>query len=151
MKTLILTFALLLLPGQAWAEGWGALGRSDIAVKTIAMEASNQDDYGRYLVASVIVNRASERYGTWESFALDKVCLEHKQFSCWNGGKWARAWLGSFGTPKALGRAENGLKQAIRGPYQRIDHYHTNGVRPYWAKGKRPIIKYGEHWFYDLE
>lgn len=132
-----LGLALVLMWRVAHAES----ALPEIAVQTIAMESANQSDYGQYLVASVIVNRA-------KGGSLERVCLARKQFSCWNDKEWAMAWLVRHYTEKARKRALNALERAIKDPYKGITHYHTTGIRPYWAKGKKAVIVEGSHAFY---
>lgn len=52
---------------------------SDIPVKTIVLEAQGEGFDGMLAVAEVIRNRSIERKLTPE-----EVCLQRKQFSCWN-------------------------------------------------------------------
>ena len=139
MKRLSLVVLCLLCASTVWA-----VDIPEVAIQTVAMEASNQSDEGQYLVASVIVNRAKGSLAN-----LEGVCLARKQFSCWNDPKWAKAWLGRHYTSKTRLRASNALKMALEEPYPGIKHYHTTQVKPYWAKGKRPVIIEGAHAFYD--
>jgi len=48
---------------------------------TIYAESRGESDYGMCLVASVIYNRSVEKCTT-----ASAVCLQRKQFSCWNAG-----------------------------------------------------------------
>lgn len=52
----------------------------NIIAATIYKEARGEDTYGMCLVASVIYNRSKER-----NISAKEVCLQRKQFSCWNG------------------------------------------------------------------
>ena len=120
----------------------------EVVIQTIAMEAANQlddDAYGQYAVASVIVNRSRQRGQT-----LEEVCLARKQFSCWNDPKWAKTWLDNNYTIKTRWRASKALKRAILEPIKGVNHYHTVSVKPCWAKGKTPSYRIGEHLFYNL-
>lgn len=121
-----------------------AYAESGVAIETVAMESANQDSYGQYLVASVIVNRAKVR-----NMTLEQVCLARRQFSCWDSPRWSKAWLDRFYTPKAQEQAKKALERAIREPYEGITHYHTLDVSPYWAKGHKPVIIEGQHKFYN--
>lgn len=136
MKYLLLALSLLSCV-PAYAE-------SEVAVETVAMESANQDSFGQYLVASVIVNRAKGR-----NMTLERVCLQPKQFSCWNDSSWSSAWLSRFYGIEAHKQAKKALERAIRSPYQGITHYHTITTHPWWAKGKEPSIVYGDHAFYS--
>lgn len=146
MKALLRNSWLILLPvlmglcilaGSARAEGV-----SEIVVQTIAMEAADQSEYGQYLVASVIVNRA-RRAGN----SLEWVVLRRSQFSCWNDREWARQWLGSHFSASTAKSAKKALEQAITAPFPGITHYHTMAVKPYWVD-REPVIVEGSHKFY---
>jgi len=152
--------ALILLAVLWCSNAWA----SDIAVKTVAMEASNQGEQGMYLVASVIVNRARAMtddcldcigagmsYEKSLEYSIEWVCKAPKQFSCWNSPKWAKAWLDKHYGAKTREKALSALNKALVEPAKGIDHYHTTAVKPYWAKGKTPTVKWGDHVFYDLE
>lgn len=134
---------LLCLTSTAWG-GESALGDSEVVIKTIAMESADQSEYGQYLVASVIVNRAR-----LAGNSLEWVVLRPKQFSCWNSRSLASAWLGSHFDKKARKQAEKALKQAIKRPFLGITHYHTVDVMPYWAVGHKPVAVIGRHVFYE--
>lgn len=112
-------------------------------LKTIAMESANQSDEGMYLVASVIVNRASVSGKT-----LLAICKAPKQFSCWNSPKWAREWCTSHFDQKARKRAKKAIEMAIIAPFPEINHYHTKAVRPYWANKLVRVKVEGQHVFY---
>jgi spore germination cell wall hydrolase CwlJ-like protein len=48
---------------------------------TLAFESIGESLHGKQMVASVIVNRMNER-----KLSAVEVCLQRKQFSCWNNG-----------------------------------------------------------------
>src|SRR3990167_864966 len=140
MRPFILAVVLLFACGTAWASP------GEVAIKTVAMEASNQGAYGQFLVASVIVNRATERGQT-----LEQVCLAPKQFSAWNDRKWAKAWLKRYYDKATRKKAMTTLSLALKNPYPNIDHYCTVETYPYWAENSKPIITHGGHKFFDLQ
>ena len=134
-----ITMLALMLSGceTCWAEP------SEVVLQTIAMESANQSDYGQYLVASVIVNRA-------HGGSLERVCLARKQFSAWNDHKWAVSWLSRhYGVRERL-RALKALEKALSAPKRGITNYHTTSIMPYWAKGRKAVIVEGSHAFYAL-
>lgn len=141
MRRLMLVLFLALI--LSWCEECLA-EPSEIVLHTIAMESANQSDYGQYLVASVIVNRAKGSNTT-----LEKVCLAKRQFSCWNSHKWAFSWLSRhYGVSQEV-RARKALEKALSAPMDGIRHYHTTSTMPYWAKGHKPVIIEGQHKFYN--
>lgn len=124
---------------------------SEIVLKTLAMEADG--DASQTAVAGVIISRSMA-----SGKSLEAVCLAPKQFSCWNDGKWSRAWLTRYYTPKARQRAEMALKQASyeasKGRNPGYTHYHAYNVnqwevevKPYWARGVKGV-RIGNHVFY---
>lgn len=141
-RILLLILYLLLCATMGWADTQIAIG--EIPVQTVAMESADQNDFGQYLVASVIVNRSVASHKS-----LSGVCKAPKQFSCWNSPNWTKAWLDRHYTLKTRLRAYNALKKAIVEPYPNITHYHTRQVKPYWAKGHKPVVVVGNYLFYD--
>ena|SRR3990167_4795943 len=140
MKLLILALALLFACETAGASP------SEVAIKTVAMEASNQSAYGQFLVASVIVNRAMERHET-----LEAICLAPRQFSAWNDSRWAAAWLPRHYKKAVRERAMLALLSALKNPYPKIDHYCTVKTNPYWTKNIKPVVTHEGHKFFDLQ
>ena len=140
MKLLILALALLFACETAGASP------SEVAIKTVAMEASNQSAYGQFLVASVIVNRARDRRQT-----LDEVCMAPKRFSAWNDRKWAKAWLKRYYDKATRKKAMTTLSLALKNPYPNIDHYCTVKTNPYWTKNIKPVVTHEGHKFFDLQ
>lgn len=135
----ILIFLFLLLQTMQADE------RHVVAI-TLLAEARGEGEDGLAAVACVIQQRALERGITPEA-----VCLQRKQFSCWNGknyddlkhllecpqAKWA-LWL------------ERNLKNLNLAKIGNANHYHADYVSPYWARGKTPVASIGRHRFYKL-
>lgn len=103
-------------------------------------------------VGNVIMNRAHEggSFGT----TIRDVCLKPKQFSCWEDANRA-AILKAEGDPVwdicqrvahsvALGEWPDLTKGA--------NHYYADSLSepPYWAQGKRALVKIGHHLFFKL-
>lgn len=123
---------LLLLSGTSRAE-------TLIVYKTIAYEASGESLEAQAHVAKVIQNRAIKR-----GLTAEEVCLERKQFSCWNEG------INSKMKPRTEREIEN-AKRAWRMAYELdldIDHYHDTSVLPYWAKTMRMVKQIDSLKFY---
>jgi|TARA_X000001316_G_C919623_1_gene33723 spore germination cell wall hydrolase CwlJ-like protein len=119
----------------------------DIVVATIIMEAGGEYKHGALeAVYEVIMNRAKKRKMT-----PAEVCLQRKQFSCWNDkADGIKALEETIAQAKKhprwviakniLGKQSNYTKGA--------DHYHADYVDPYWAKSLTKTIKIGRHIFY---
>ena len=143
MRPLILAIALSLAScSQTPVMAQSAI--SEVVLQTIAMESANQSALGQQLVAHVIINRAVVSHKS-----LVAICKQPKQFSCWNSPSKAKAWLDRHYTPKARQNARNALETAFKTrAYPAIRHYHAKSVRPYWAKGHKPTVVWGDHLFY---
>jgi len=72
MKRLILIIASMLIGVNCFAE-------SPVVLQTLLMEAKCDGVLGMQAVAEVIRNRAKDR-----GLSFEEVCLQKKQFSCWN-------------------------------------------------------------------
>ena len=119
-----------------------------ILALTLLGEARGEGNTGMYAVACVIKQRALER-----NLSLSKVCLQRKQFSCWNGGRNLDRLLKSSSAPYAIRLADH---LANGGDVQRdyinyANHYCTLKTNPYWAKGKKPTKTVGNHKFFKLK
>lgn len=152
-KTMVgIVLAVLLSTAAYAADGL------DIVKKTVAMESASQDEFGQYLVASVIVNRAMDAIDKKPDAVIShslkdemsRQCLRAKQFSCWNDRKWSSAWLSKNYTIDVERRSGAAVNYAMEFPYAGIDHYHARHIYPFWARGKKPVIAHGDHLFYDL-
>ncbi|MBM3210579.1 cell wall hydrolase [Candidatus Poribacteria bacterium] len=110
---------------------------SDTVYQTIAREASGESFAAQVMVASVIKTRAKERGLTYE-----QVCLQPKQFSCWNKGMKQKAR-----TEAEIATAKTAWEQAWAGE---ANLYHDISVLPYWAKSDkvRFICQIGRLKFY---
>jgi spore germination cell wall hydrolase CwlJ-like protein len=128
-----------------------------IIALTLLMEARGEGIKGMMMVAQVINNRAIER-----GMSLTQICLQPKQFSCWNGinnsnliyelqsPKYSKLLLTKEGEI-ALGIAREmviGFK-----PFsseKKYNHYHNTSVSPKWAANKKGYTE-GKHVFYCLK
>ena len=123
------------------------LQQNNIVAMTILGEARGEGAAGMYAVACVI----SQRSRAWGKTPY-QVCLQPKQFSCWNGPA-------AIGTLKPLLRTPQGIYAKTladnllyleRAYVGFSDHYHNNKIMPYWARGKKPVRIIGNHIFYKL-
>jgi N-acetylmuramoyl-L-alanine amidase len=119
----------------------------DIVVATIIMEAGGEYHVGALeAVYEVIMTRAKKR-----NMTPAEVCLQRKQFSCWNDkadgiqalertiakAKEHPRWVIA---QNILGKETNYTKGA--------DHYHADYVSPYWKDSMKKTAKIGRHIFY---
>lgn len=110
----------------------------------IYFEARSEPLDAQAAVAGVVMERVSSgRYP-------DDVCqvaLQHKQFSAFNAGvpqvKETRAWNTSFMVANMVLDDPEGVV-----PIPQATHYHTVGVRPYWADHYTYLGQSGNHLFY---
>ena len=115
-----------------------------IVAATLILEAGGEYDEGAMeAVYEVIVNRAKLRYMT-----VVEVCLQRKQFSCWNNVKIPVGIHHARSHPRwdqALSIVNSPLTNYTKG----ADHYHADYIKdPYWAKSLTKTTKIGRHIFY---
>ena len=120
---------------------------NDIVVATIIMEAGGEYYIGSLeAIYEVIMTRAKKR-----NMTPAEVCLQRKQFSCWNDkADGLKALEDTIAKVKKhprwriaqniLGKETNYTKGA--------DHYHADYVNPYWAKSMEKTVVIGRHIFY---
>jgi len=120
-----------------------------IVALTLWMEARGEPAAGRELVATVIVNRAKAR-----RMSVEAVCLERKQFSCWNDVK------ASDGVPDVVVDELVGPvwrhcmrlgELVVAGRYEPLNDaeyfYNPEVCHPAWARDMVVVVKRGRHWF----
>ena len=127
----------------------GALGvepsQRDVVAMTILGEARGEGKAGMYAVACDISQRAINRNKT-----AKQICLQRKQFSCWNGGgKNIHALLNTSQAAyaKMLATNINNLQRSYTG---NADHYCTLKTYNYWTRTSTPIKVIGNHKFFKL-
>lgn len=148
IKQLAALSLLIILSGQAQALTLD----EKIVAQTILAEARGEGRAGMYSVACAIRVRAEIR-----EISPRAVCLQPKQFSCWNDGDPNKKQMESFlRLPQAkyallLARNMHKLNTRFIG---RADHYmtvelwKTNRVK--WARGQKPVAFAGGHVFFRL-
>lgn len=131
----------------------------DVLARTAWGEARDQGDDGLFAVMCVVINRAN--HPGWWGNDITSVCLKDKQFSCWNKDDPNRE------PALSVNRGDKEFSVALdKAIYitsftkdvfeSQIDitnganHYHAVGHDAYWAAGKTPVAKIGNHIFYKL-
>ena len=115
-----------------------------IVAATLILEAGGEYDEGAMeAVYEVIVNRAKIR-----NLTLVEVCLQRKQFSCWNNKSVAIGINHARSHPR-WNQALNIVNSPLTNYTKGADHYHADYIRdPYWAKHYTKTTKIGRHIFY---
>jgi spore germination cell wall hydrolase CwlJ-like protein len=134
-----------------FAQTINAQSDEQIVAETLLGEARGEGRVGLYAVACVIQERINDK--RWPSTGR-KVCLQPKQFSCWNG----RAIKCSLAGNKKIKHREYALslarvivaKKKLKDITDKANHYHAVGVHPRWARGIKPVVVLGRHIFYRL-
>ena len=116
---------------------------SEVVLETIALESANQTIFGQALVANVIRTRAQIGQTSPQS-----VVMRPKAFSAWNDRNRARKWLKRHFNHQTRQNCLLAWEMSKSMPYK-LTHYHTKVVKPYWAKGHKPVIVEGNHAFYE--
>jgi len=117
---------------------------------TLIAEAGGEGDEGIWAVACVIQQRSDER-----GLVPAEICLQPKQFSCWNNVG-VVSWRNVVRrTPRHVLCAATDLAKDLVGNRDLgaqligcANHYHTLGVHPKWSKNMEPVAVIGHHKFY---
>jgi len=112
-----------------------------VTTLTLLAEARGEGVSGMEAVAAVI-HRRMERRG----LTAAQVCLEPKQFSCWNSGR----SLEYLWRSPVVEAAKEVASRVHEGKKLVADHYCTLKVTPYWSQKQRPVAIIGNHKFYLL-
>ena len=135
-KQLILALALGLVSHLS-------VNASEIVAATLILEAGGEYATGSMeAVNEVIRNRAAKR-----KLTTRQVCLQRKQFSCWNSGRIDQLLAKAKRHPRfseALSIV-NGTATNYTGG---ADHYHADYCNPYWASSLKKTCVIGKHLFY---
>jgi len=124
----------------------------DLLLACVLGESEGEPLFGKLAVACVVRNRVSDP--RWPDNYKD-VLLQPKQFSC---------FLPAFLRPEIFKRNYSEpwwreCKFAAFGVYNNwiqdisngSNHYYAISIDPpYWAEGRHPVFRMGEHWFYKL-
>lgn len=130
------------------------LSEIDIVARTVYGEARGETMDGKQAVAHVILNRAAARHRGEVSPA--GVALEPAQFSCWNSDdpNYFQCRTVRYADPvfrDCLIAVLLAMRERVKDPTFGAEYYHTLRITPRWAKGKTPIVKIGNHYFYTKQ
>jgi spore germination cell wall hydrolase CwlJ-like protein len=139
-------------PAPDLSEG-EAYGMTELFIVALCLfrEARSEGVTGMYRVHDVIANRASDPGDRWPKSRMG-VALQPKQFSCFNSSDSQNAIYPAIKNEADWIAWIQAMRIAKRGVVQHplINHYHTEAVKPNWARGKFPILKEGRHVFYSF-
>lgn len=115
-----------------------------IVADTLYLECRGESKLGQRAVATVIFNRAKER-----NLSLEQVCLQPKQFSCWNSGykKPLPTKDKDVLAMRSLEQLEKEMKSGTFQPLGSWNHYHTVNTNPSWSKKMYSVRVIGKHKF----
>lgn len=118
--------------------------QAGIIADTIYKEAAGEPLLGKVAIATVIYNRSKER-----KLSLEQVCLQRKQFSCWNNGYKTVVLKNPAERAAHVGCLE--IEKQLLGntflPTGKWNHYHTLSVKPVWTAQMKDVAVLGNHKF----
>ena len=122
-----------------------------IIVMTILGEARGEGKAGMYAVACVIRKRMIER----KMDAVD-VCIQNRQFSCWNGNKAQGKLFKLLNSSKEHTYAMKLAPAVVQGGLdlnyvKHANHYCTLKTHNAWTRGNKPVKIIGNHKFFKLD
>jgi len=128
-----------------------------VLAKTLWGEARGEGVKGMEAVAAVVLNRL--RTGYRNRHAVDEVCLDPKQFSCWNSDDPNLPQLNRIDQApdadyrSAMAIATNAMNGLLTDPTFGARHYVATTLplrlRPRWLLDKTPVVVIGRHEFYN--
>lgn len=139
-----------------------AVNQDDMLAMALTMwgEARNQGKDGMRAVGHVIKNRAESNHPKMFGTGIEGVAMSPMQFSAWNKGDPNRNRMLNIadlkpGQPgydewvEAQSIAKNILSGRDSDPTNGSLYYHTTAVNPAWARNIDPVVKIGDHVFYN--
>jgi spore germination cell wall hydrolase CwlJ-like protein len=144
MKSLCLLLAFFSGLNSLHSKSVVTVSATEIVATTLIAEAGGERDFrAMSAVAEVIYNRSLAR-----KLSPMQVCLQRKQFSCWNGkdvqseidkAKKHKKWSNALKIAQNLG-STNYTKNA--------QFYHTTKINPSWNKKMLATVTIENHIFY---
>ena len=125
----------------------------DALARTLWGEARGEGIAGMEAVAAVAMNRMRDQR-RWPN-DITGVVRQPRQFSAWNVGdpNRTRMLLVDSRDPQfrqAMEIATRAYDGQLEDPTKGSNHYHTHSVNPVWSRGKKPVVKIGNHRFFKL-
>ena len=145
--------------GQPSAAATAARDSQDrlVLAQTLWGEARGEGRGGMQAVAAVVLNRWHAQYRGCQT--ISAVCLDPKQFSCWNADDPNSALLTRVALAPdanfqdALAVADLALSGGLADPTRGARHYVAttlpDRLRPAWLLAKQPCVVIGRHEFYN--
>lgn len=132
----------------------------DVFAATIYAEARGEPEKGQTAVAYVIINRAVLNQRYWGGNSVKRVCLEPRQFECWNGGSININDPGTYraikeNAQKILREVQETIRTNPRFPFENdptegCDHYNNpRKENADWVNNVRRWGSIGNHVFYQ--
>ena len=121
----------------------GAICRADVVTATLILEAGGEGKIGMQAVMEVIHNRSIKRNKSYQ-----EVCLQRKQFSCWNDKDIQATISKARNHPHWNMAKEIASRKPETNWTNGADHYHADYVNPYWSSSMKQTIKIKQHIFY---
>ena len=125
----------------------------EVAARTVWGEGRGETYQGKRAIAHVMINRWNVERGQFKKdHMLGQTCQRWLQFSAWNSNDPNRAKLLEVDLNDRVYRQS--MKAVLESLNAKTDptlgatHYHVDGLKPYWAKGRVPVTKIGHHIFY---
>ena len=138
MKTKQLIFALAMGISSHLSSN-----ASEIVAATLILEAGGEYTGGSMeAVNEVIRNRAAKR-----KLTTRQVCLQRKQFGCWNSGRIDQLLAKAKAHPR-FSEAMAIVTGASTNYTGGADHYHADYCNPYWSSSMKKTCVIGKHIFY---
>lgn len=125
------------------------LSERDVLAKTIYAEARDQGTVGQEAVGHVIKNRASENRPGFGGNSIKDVCLQPRQFECWNDKK--DIPINERDAYKQCQTvADSVLNGTSRDPTGGANHYNNPKKEPdvSWPGNCKVLGDIGDHRFY---
>lgn len=117
-----------------------------IVTLTILAESRGEGPRGMLAVSNVIAARIKQRHKT-----AKQICLEPRQYSCWNSGSIPLSLLkckeAPYASRLALALVKGDWLPDVTG---NANHYARYDCHPKWAKEKYVTVRIKNHVFYKI-
>lgn len=122
----------------------------DVLARTVYGEAEGEPFDGKLAVAWVVLNRQEKPQ--WPNSVIE-VCLQPKQFSCWNEGSHRsvaalKVDLDNDAFRDCYLAAIGSFQGYLPSPVGDADHYHAASVQPGWADRLHFVKQIQNHVFW---